>query len=109
MELSKEHYDLLRAVGDLQAGDEDAYPRTDEIGPRYRELLEARRGPGPWFSLNPWFGTDPIARELLDAGLLEQVLPMARFRHPSAPIVPEPDRWRFLRLTDEGRQALVAR
>jgi hypothetical protein len=102
--LSQEHYDLLQAVLDLQGADEQRHPSTADVGRHLLDLLK-EHPPYFWTAQAPWQGTDPYARELEDAGLLEIHYGIAKYRRPDQPI--EPVQHYYLGITDEGRRVLV--
>jgi hypothetical protein len=104
MKLSQDHVAVLQAVQDLQGESEDHRPPTDVVGARLLAIYKERGGPYFWFDQAPWCGTDPMAGELEDRGLLGVHVGIARFHAPEAP-TPTVDRF-YLSITAEGRQAL---
>lgn len=103
--LHQEHYDLLRAVLDLQGDDDNRYPTTTDVGLRLLELFKAHP-PYSWTAYSPWQGTDPYAKQLERGGLLDIHYGIAKFRHPNEPIAPV--QHYYLGITSEGRRILAA-
>lgn len=119
LQLTQQHFDVLRAVRDLQedgraangGGDlEDFFPPASQVGQRLLEIYKARAQatgtPYQWFDRPPWHGTDPMAGELRHAGLLQVDPGIATARHAGRPAGWVDDYW--LGLTDGGRQTLAA-
>ena len=104
--LRQEHFDLLQAVHDLQGDDVDCLPSTTGVGQRLLEIFRTHP-PFAWSAQAPWHGTDPLARELERAGLLQVGSGMAEFHRPDQPV--KPVEQFYLGLTDEGRRVLDER
>ncbi|PVW04414.1 hypothetical protein DEA06_10460 [Microbacterium sp. Gd 4-13] len=103
MEMTPEHFDLLRVVDELESPDVAA--GTRDTGRRLLEIWKERGGPYFWSASTPWHGTDPYAEELRAEGLLEVHFGMARYRHWDQPVERTEQYW--LSMTDAGRQLLT--
>lgn len=102
-ELRTEHYDLLRAVAEMETPERS--PGTKLVGERLRDIWRERGGPFSWHSYAPWNGTSPYAGELREAGLIEVHFGIARFRRPDQPAESPTQYW--LSLTEAGHKVLV--
>ncbi|MER7591801.1 hypothetical protein ABTW72_30115 [Micromonospora sp. NPDC127501] len=105
MELSQDQIALLQAIQLLQNELNDHLPSTVDVGQRLLAIYKERGGPYFWAAQAPWHGTNPMARELEDAGLIKVHSGVAQYVEPGTP-TPTPDRY-FLSLTDQGDQAIT--
>ena len=105
MDLTDDQYDVLRAINDLQADPDDAWPSTVDVGSRLLEIYKSRGGGYSWHASPPWHGTNPSAEELPALDMIEVEVGMASFHQRGEP-TPSVDRY-WLGLTTAGRKTLA--